>query len=243
MELTKEIFDFLSLFIGIGAIGLYVLFSKQICDKKLSSQELKCQREIDKLTSEKNEIESKYNSIKNSHEKLLEGSTSDICNFAASKELRAKYKDDKIVNTLFNTLLKDYVRKSRVILEDSKATFEQKYDILNSLEKIEDIDIFDSSLIKSLVIALVDSERYLEQEKLVFLLKKINKPLTVNNAIIDYYPWAGHDSIPFLIKLLGETWDDINLNRLDGLVKSLNNREEKVLQPLKDFRNKLNNNQ
>jgi len=123
------------------------------------------------------------------------------------------------------------------------ATFEQKYDILNSLEKIEDFDIFDSSLIKSLVIALVDSERYLEQDKLVFLLKKINKPIVVNSAIIDYYPWAVHDSIKSLIKLLSETWDDINTNRLDGLIKSLAYREDKVLQPLKDFRKKLNENQ
>lgn len=238
METHKELFDFISLFIGLSAIGIYVLFSKLICDKKISTIELKFQREIEKLSSEKKELETKYYNIKSSQEKLLEVDNSLISDFLQQKKTKLINENDKLINDLFNLLIKDYLKKSCIKLEDPTISFEEKYSILVTIDNLKEYDIFDSSLIKSLVIAIIYSKRYLLQEKIVDILKKIDKPLIVNNAILDYYTWTNHDSLDYLISLLEYTWDEINTNRLNDLIDSLKNRESKVLLPLRNFRKK-----
>ena len=238
MEISDNLFNLLTIFFGFSAISIYAIFSKLNCDKRLNILELKKLKELDELNNEKKELEFKYFTLKKSQEKLTEVDDSIITDFLLRKKKRLIKENDKLINDLFNNLINDYLKKSCIKLEDEFVSYEEKYAILNTIDNLKEYEIFNSHLIKSLVISIIYSKRHQLQEKIVGILKTVDNQIAVNTAILDYYIWTNFDSLKYLISLLEYTWDDINMNRLNDLIDSLKNRESSVLEPLKVFREK-----
>ncbi len=238
MEISDNIVNLVAIFFGVSTVSIYAIFAKIHCENKLDKLERKKSMEFDKLKREKKELEFKYFELKKSQEKLMEVDDTIITDFILRKKKRLINENDKLINDLINKLINDYFKKSCIKLEDEFVSYEEKYAILTTIDNLKEYDIFNSNLIKSLVIAIIYSKRHQLQEKIVGILKNVENRVAVNTAVLDYYVWTNFDSLKYLVYLLEYTWDDINVNRLDDLIDSLKNRESTVLEPLKVFREK-----